>query len=262
MLNRTSYRAVRFIVAGAIGLALLLPSFARAAETSEPTPPKLKEFDSDVTNCRREMRAYCAIAQELMAAKEPVAEKQAAAMIHLKEAQAQWAAVRAKYQSNPPTEYAHDMRFKVRLAEIADSMDDMVAHLEAGRAKRSFQSCGFACGLFVSMHEENGLPYALDKLFHMRKSVKAAVAVNNSVGIEGVQKVLPDLMLLRNRVLTAPCPSADDAPGCQEYQAALKVMSSQMDDLVMAVSRQDTEAASRFLGNLLESCNKAYGLAL
>jgi len=239
-----------------------LASLAFLAQAQEPARPSLKEFDSDVTQCRREIRAYCAIAQELMAAKEPAPEKQAKAMKHLKEAQSQWAAIRAKYQNNPPMEYARDGKFKVRLAEIAEAMEDMAAHLEAGRARRSFQACGFGCGLFVSMHEENGLTYALDKLFHLRKALKAAVAVNKNVGVEGMKRVLPDLLEQRNRALIAPCPCPDDAQRCQEYQAALKVMSSRLDDLAMAVNRDDAETATRILGGVLESCNNAYGLAL
>ena len=183
-------------------------------------------------------------------------------MKHLKEAQSQWAAIRAKYQNNPPMEYARDGRFNVRLTEIAEAMEDMVAHLEAGRAKRSFQACGFGCGLFVSLHEENGLTYALDKLFHLRKSLKTAVAVNKSVGLDGLKSVLPDLMIQRNRALMAPCPCPDDAQRCQEYQAALKVVSSRLDDLAVAVNRDDAETATRILDGLLDSCNNAYGLAL
>ncbi len=260
---KTSSRlAARFIVAGAIGFSLLLPTAARAAETPAAVRPALKELDSDVTQCRREMRAYCAIAQELMAAKELAPKKQETAMKHLKEAQSQWAAIRAKYQGNPPLEYARDGRFKVRLVEIAEAMEDMAAHLEAGRAKRSFQACGFACGLFVSLHEENGLTYSLDKLFHLRKSLKAAVAVNKNVGLDGIKSVLPDLMMQRNRALMAPCPCPDDAQRCQEYQAALKVVSSRLDDLAVAMGRNDAETATRILDGLLESCNKAYGLAL
>jgi len=261
-MRTSASRAARFLVVGAIGLALLSPTAAKAAETPAPAHPALKEFDSDVTRCRREMRVYCAIAQELMAAKELVPEKQEEAMKHLKEAQSQWAAIRAKYQGNSPMEYARDGRFKVRLVEITEAMDDMAAHLEAGRAKRSFQACGFGCGLFVSLHEENGLTYALDKLFHLRKSLKTAVAVNKSVGLDGLKSVLPDLMIQRNRALMAPCPCPDDAQRCQEYQAALKVVSSRLDDLAVAVNRNDAETATRILDGVLESCNKAYGLAL
>jgi hypothetical protein len=224
--------------------------------------PTLTQFDSDVTRCRREMRTYCAITQDLMAAKELAPERQETAMKHLKEAQSQWAAIRAKYQSNPPMEYARDGRFKVRLTEIAEAMEDMAAHLEAGRARRSFQACGFGCGLFVSMHEENGLAYALDKLFHLRKTLKTAAAVNKSVGLDGVKSVLPDLMMQRNRALMAPCPCPDDAQRCQEYQAALKSLSARMDDLAVAVNRNDAETATRILDGLLDSCNNAYGLAL
>jgi len=47
-----------------------------------------------------------------MAAKEPAAEKQKTAMKHLKEAQSRWAAIRARYQNNPPMKYARDGKFR------------------------------------------------------------------------------------------------------------------------------------------------------
>ncbi|HPN55886.1 MAG TPA: hypothetical protein PLD92_03465 [Candidatus Omnitrophota bacterium] len=264
MLNRL-YRFFKLLGMGLMSVVFLsLPHLdASAAETGTTAiQVSLKTFDEDVAQSRRQMRAYCAIAQELMTAKAPDSAKQEAAVKYLKEAQVLWDVVRQKYQDAPPVEYSRDAKFKVRLAEISEAMDDMLIHLEAGRAKRSFQSCGFACGLFVSMHEENDLVYALDRLFHLRKVIKAASAVNKNVGLEGIQKMLPDLLQKRDAVFMAPCPWPYDANRCQEYVAALKNLSANLDDFSIAVINRDSEAAAKVLNGLLELCNTAYSLAL
>jgi hypothetical protein len=259
------YRYARFIGIGVMSIVFLsLPSlYVNAAET-EKTAIKfsLKTFDEDVAQSRRQMRAYCAIAQELMTAKVSDPVKQEVAIKYLKEAQTLWGAVRQKYQDNPPMEYSRDTKFKVRLAEISDAMDDMLAHLEAGRAKRSFQTCGFACGLFVSMHEENGLDYALDRLFHLRKTIKTAVELSETAGLSGIAKMVPDLLQKRDNVFLAPCPWPDDAKRCQEYLTALKSLSANLDDFAIAVNKDDNEKALKILNDLLVLCNTAYGSAL
>lgn len=255
----------RLVRAGLISVVFLsCPMvFSYAADTETPAPQiSLKIFDEDVAQSRRQMRSYCAIAQELMTVKTPDPAKKEEAVKYLKESQRLWIGVRQKYENNPPAEYRRDAKFKVRLAEISDSMDDMLTHLEAGRAKRSFQACGFACGLFVSMHEENGLVYALDRLFHVRKVIKAATAVNKNVGLDGVEKMLPGLLQKRDEVFMSPCPWPDDTKKCQEYVVALKNLSVELDNLALAVAQRDNKEASKTLNGLLELCNTAYGLAL
>ncbi len=250
---------------GVIGVVLLsLPLVhSNAVEAEKITSPiPLKTFDEDVAQSRRQMRAYCAIAQELMIDKAPDPAKQEAAVKYLKEAQVLWGAVRQKYQDNPPVEYSCDTKFKARLAEISEAIDDMLFHLEAGRAKRSFQACGFACGLFVSMHEENGLVYALDRLFHLRKVIKSAGEVNKNAGFSSMEKMLPDLLQKRDSVFIAPCPWPDDAKKCQEYVTALKNLSAELDNLALAINKGDNKETSEILNGLLDLCNTVYGLAL
>jgi len=264
MLN-SFHRFIRLISIGVMSFAFLSLSLINviAAETRDKTTQfSLKTFDEDVAQARRQMRAYCAIAQELITAKTPDPAKQEAAVKYLKEAQALWGAVRQKYQDNPPIEYSRDTKFNVRLAEISDTMDDMLSHLEAGRAKRSFQACGFGCGLFVSMHEENGLDYTLDRFFHLRKTIKTVVELNKTAGLNGIAKMVSDLLQKRDNVFLAPCPWPDDAKRCQEYSMALKNLSSNLDDFAIAVNKGENEKASRVLNDLLGLCNIAYGLAL
>jgi hypothetical protein len=62
-----------------------------------------------------------------------------------------------------------DTQFKARLQDVANAAEDMEKALAAGQSRRSMHACEFGCGLFVTMHEENGLNYALDKLFHVRE---------------------------------------------------------------------------------------------
>jgi hypothetical protein len=255
----------RLFLAGFAGFLFLSFSLANSNATQEEKAApqiSLKTFDEDVAQSRRQMRAYCAIAQELMTANAPDAAKQEAAVKYLKEAQTLWGAVRQKYQDNLPVEYSRDAKFRVRLAEISEAMDDMLLHLEGGRAKRSFQACGFACGLFVNMHEENGLDYALDRLFHLRKTIKTAVELNKAAGLNGIAKMVPDLLQKRDNVFLAPCPWPDDAKQCQEYLVALKKLSAGLDDLTLAVAKRDNKEASKILNGLSELCNSAYGLAL
>jgi ribosomal protein S30 len=225
--------------------------------------PSLGQFDSDVARCRRQMRKYCAIAQQMM--EQPGENKdqlQADALEYLRDARKQWAVIQAKYQDNKPPEYANDSKFKVRLADIANSMQEMESHLEAGRAKQSFISCGFGCGLFVQMHEENGLVYALDRIFHLRKAAKTATVAGKNKGIGGVSVLLPDLLYHRNQIILAPCPWPQDSEKCKLYQDAVKKLSSTLDDLALSVQKGEKDKMMDVLKGLLETVNKAYGSAL
>jgi len=256
-MNHANRTAVLILVLGAvIGLA-----FSAWAQTP-PDRPSLKRFDDDVARCRREMRASCGIVQELMTVQQPDASKRAEALENLKHAREQWATIGTRYQDNAPAEYARDAQWKGRLADIGFAMDDMLAHLEAGRFKRSFQSCGSGCGLFVAMHEDNNLVYALDRLFYLRKTAKTVVAVSRNTNLDGVADVLPALLEQRNRVLVAPCPCPEDARRCRQYQTALRNISGGLDDLAIAVGRKDAATAAGLLDELVASANEAYGAAL
>ncbi|MCM8827487.1 MAG: hypothetical protein NC904_08260 [Candidatus Omnitrophica bacterium] len=254
-------RLIKIIgIIGIISLSLLL-TFSDATE-KEKAAPSLRTFDEDVARSRRKMRTYCAINQELITAKASDQTKQAEAVKFLKEAQELWSAVRQRYQDNPPIEYSRDTKFKARLAEISEVMDEMFAHLEAGRIKRSFQTCGFACGLFVNMHEENGLIYGLDQLFHLRKLIKTTETLNKNAGLDAVKKIIPALLQKRNEVFMTPCPWPDDVKKCQEYTTALKILSSELDNLTLAVNKGEDNEVSKILSDLPNLCNTAYTLSL
>ncbi len=237
------------------------PASEKVSEASVSS--SLGQFDSDVAECRRQMRRYCAIAQQMMEKPdENKGQQQADALEYLRDAKKQWAVIQAKYQDNRPPEYVNDAKFKVRLADIANAMQEMENHLEAGRAKQSFISCGFGCGLFVQMHEENGLIYALDRIFHLRKAAKTAITAGKNKGIGGVSVILPDLLYYRNQIILAPCPWPDDVEKCKLYQDAVKKLSSSLDGLALSVQKGEKSTMMDILKGLLGTVNEAYGAAL
>ena len=233
-----------------------------APEISLKETVSLAKFDKEVLRCRREMRQYCAIVQQLMTAGSADPEQAEKALRFLIAAKEQWQVIRKTYEVNPPVPYVADSKFKSRLADVADAFEDMESHLQAGRARRSFQACGFACGLFGAMHEENGLIYAVDRLFALRKTLKTLTALEKAEKPEAVRSVLPDLLQHRNRALLAPCPSPEDLERCEQYRTAVKALSSALDDLAIAVARGDAKAIPSLLDHVAARLNTAYGIAL
>ena len=232
------------------------------AETPSPATPLLTNFDKDVAVCRRVIRDYCAIVQDMMKEKDLDTAKQQKGLNLLAEARKQWAEIQKTYAANPPAEYAADAQFKARLQDIANAAEDMEKALAAGHPRRSMLACGFGCGLFVTMHEENGLNYALDKLFHLRKTGKTATAVFKVQGIAAVRPLVPVLMRQRNEVLMAALPwPAGDARNA-EYAAAVHELSLALDDLAFAVAANDSEKVGIILNKLTPMINKPYGMAL
>jgi hypothetical protein len=135
-------------------------------------------------------------------------------------------------------------------------------HLAAGRFAKSFQACGHACGLFVNMHEENNLAYAMDRLFQLRRTAKTVVAAGKIGGSAAMRELVPELLHQRNRVLLAPCPCPGDSERCRSYRDSVKTMSALLDDLAVGVGNDNSEQTKRCLAGLLSAINKAYGLAI
>lgn len=224
--------------------------------------PSLEQFDQDMARSRREMRQYCGLVQLLMQQQTPAPRQQQEALTHLREARSLWKAVRSTYAVNPPAAYAADPRFGQRLADIEGAIEEMESHLAAGRFKESFRACGFGCGLFVQLHEENGLVYALDRLFHLRKVTKAAIAAGSTGGPAAVSPLLPDLLYYRNSVVLAPCPWPEDQAQCDAYRESVAPLSAFLDGLGQSVTAGDGEQTAKRLGALMAILNKAYGAAL
>ncbi len=226
------------------------------------TSSSLKQFDNQAAQCRRVVRKYCAVVREMMKEKEIDPLKQEKGLALLKDARKQWAAVAERWSADPPAEYASDKSFKARLQDFANALEDMEKALEAGDVRRSFMACSFGCGLFVAMHEQNALFYALDALYHLRKSVKTGGVVSQSRGLERLRPLMFDIMQKRDRVLTAPAPWQKGDNRLAPYYEAVRQLSRNLDEWALAVGANDSEAARAAHKKLLEEINTAYGLAL
>lgn len=134
--------------------------------------------------------------------------------------------------------------------------------LAAGEPRRSMLACGFACGQFVQMHEQNGLTYALDKLCHLRMDIRSTQAVFSAQGLAGVRPRLAALLQKRDAVLLAPPPFAADHPKAADYAAALDELSRALDRLALAAAAGDETTVREVLDAALTIVNKPYGIAL
>lgn len=233
-----------------------------AGNDSQPT---LADFDQAVLTARQHMRQFCSLIQEVIRQEERTTVQKA--LKEITAAADQWQTVQEAFATTPPAEYAGDPQFAAGLKTIALLLDEMRSDVEAGKYKISFFNCAFTCGLFVKMHEENGLVYAADRLFHLRKSVKTAAAAannnnNNDDGVDGVSNLLQVMQQQRDRVLAAPCPVADDAEKCKQYQAEVKTIAGLIDELTLNLANEHPQAAKEIMPRLLSTINRAYGLAL
>ncbi len=241
-------------------IVLLVPLVVFAQGNAQQ--PSLASFDEDVAVARRLIRQYCAIVQEMAPAASVDPGKQKKALEFLKEGIQKWAVVQKKYSANPPAEYAKDPQFKARLQDMANALEDMLKALEAGQPRRSLLACGFGCGLCVTMHEENGLNYGLDKLFHLRKTAKTAQALMKSGRWQELKAITGRLLQQRDAVFLAPLPWPQGDTRNDQYLEALKNLSQTCDDLTLAISLDDREKTGELLKGIIPIINKPYGIAL
>ena len=246
---------------GGIVLAGLLAGMVLAGEPPA-APPSLAVFDGEVAVCRRVVREYCAIVQKMAAVQTLDKDQQAEGLRLLADARKQWAAIQSKYAVNPPAEYAKDKTFPGRLRDFGNALEDMEKALAAGDARRSLLACGFGCGLFVQMHEQNGLNYALDKLFHLRSDLKTTEAVMKTQGLAGVRPRMAALLQKRDAMLLTPPHFAPEHPKAAAYSSAVDDLSRAVDRLALAVAAGDAKQTEEILANGLTLVNKAYGIAL
>lgn len=243
----------------------LIPSLMLACalvSAAQSAPPTLATFDEDVAICRRIIRSCCAILQDMAKEKTVDVAKKEEGLRLLADARAKWAAIEATYADSPPAEYAADPLFRVRLQDIANAADDMERALSADQPRRSMLACGYACGLFVTMHEENGLEYALDKLFHLRKTAKTAQAAWKARGPEALQTLLPPLLRGRDEVVLAPLPWPEGDARNDAYLSGVRALSATLDELARAWRRGDQTQLGDILKTLVTVINVPYGAAL
>lgn len=240
-------------------LAVVLGLFAPAAFAASAS---LVAFDADVAVCRRTIREACALVQELVPQKVLDAAKRQAALDLIAKARGQWAQVSARHLMEPPEEYAKDKAFRARFGDIANSLEDMERALAAGEARRSLHACGFGCGLFVALHEDNGLVYGMDRLFALRKTAKSASAVFKSCGVAGMRAAVPTLLRQRDEVWLAPLPWPAGDRRNDDYTAGLQELSASLDRLAATAGADDVNAVGALLDGMVARINKPYGSAL
>mgnify|MGYP005839350633 CR=1 FL=1 len=219
----------------------------------------LSAFDEAVRSSRIEMRKYCALVQQLI--KAPDESKQQEAVGHMIRTIELWQEVNA-FKTKIPREYQNDARFSSRIRQIEEKLIAMKVKLESAEYKESFENCSAACSMFVKMHEDNGLVYAADRLFHLRKLAKKIIDEDQQSGLNAIKELMGNMLKLRDNVLLAPCPAVDDDTRCQKYQTALKELSSLLDELAIRIINDRSAEAKLILGNLVSKINQAYALAL
>lgn len=252
-------RAMQF--AAIMATTLLSLSFAGLG-ADQAARPSLSTFDNDVAAFRRLVRQYCAIGQDMAKERDLDAANQGKGLALLADASKQWAGIQKTYAGNPPVEYSTDAQFKARLQDISNALEDMEETLAARQPRRSMLACGYGCGLFVTMHEENGLVYALDRLFHLRKTIKTAGAAFKVRGLDGARPLLPALARQRDEAFLAPLPWPAGDNRNTEYAGALRELSAALDNLAAAVVSSDVAKAGDLLSGITGLVNKPYGLAL
>ncbi len=244
------------------GCMLMLLSAAGSTVSFGQTTSTLAQFDEDVAQCRRVVRDYCAIVQQMMQEPQLNQPEQEKGLDLLRDARAQWIRIQEQYKSNPPREYAADAQFKARLQDFANALEDMEKALADGQPRRSLMACGFGCGLLVSMHEENGLTYALDTLFHLRKAAKSIQALMKTRGLDGVRPMIPVLAQKLALALRTPEPWPERDQRMKPYREAMSDLSEGLDELTAAVAARDAEKVSALLSQLTNLINRPYALAL
>ena len=248
----------------AIAMAWLTTGHQSPALAQENQPSAgqtlVRDFDRDVAAMRREMKQFCAYAQQLAAPGANDETKRQAASKHLGDALDRWNSVVETYRNNPPAEYATDGQFKQRLEDVKVFLQDMNRHFAAGDMRHSFMTCGYICGLFVAMHEENGLNYALDRLFHLRKSVKTIMAVEKKIGATAtVQQFGADLTRQQSMVVQAPNPFPSDDPRREKFQTSVQSISA---ILARMTTQSGSQESPSITADLMKAINTSYDMAL
>lgn len=228
--------------------------------TAQNSPSsELLAFDNAVRNSRVEMRKYCALVQQLM--KENDDTKKNEAVTHITNSISLWNDV-SKFTDNVPIEYSDENRFGEKLVQINSKLDEMKSKLVDNQFQESFNACAAACGLFVKLHEENNLDYALDKLFHLRKAVKK---LQNDLAVNDEEVIVNDINSMlqkRNEVIAVDMKLNPGLAENETYRNHIKEMSSMIYELSFGYFNKNEIQLDNKLADLLAVINKAYSLAL
>lgn len=220
---------------------------------------KLSDFDEAVRGSRVEMRKYCAIVQQLM--KESDEAKKNEALAHLTKSINLWSDVN-KFSNNVPEEYSGDKNFSQKLNQLYNKLEEMKNKLVENNFKESFNACGAACGLFVKLHEENNLDYALDKLFHLRKAVKKMQGDLTANDESLFENDIKSILQKRNDVIAVDMKLNPGLADNEEYRKYIMEISDSIDEIAFNYFNKKDIQLEEKLNDLFATINKAYTLAL
>ena len=237
-------------------IILMLLSNSLFAQSSSA---KLTDFDEAVRSSRVEMRKYCALVQQLM--KENDAAKKNIAVTHISNSIDLWKEVE-KFGDNIPEEYAGDKNFPQELIQLSVKLDEMKSKLVEDQFKESFEACGAACGLFVKLHEENNLHYALDKLFHLRKAVKKMQGDLTANDESLIENDIKSILQKRNDVVAVDMKLNPGLADNEEYRKYIMEVSDLTDEIAFNYFNKKVIQLEEKLNDLFATINKAYSLAL
>lgn len=224
-------------------MVLTFTILTHAAESSA-----LIDFDEQVLSARQHMRSYCALIQQVMKTNDEMAAQKA--LKEVQQAGMLWNKLQKQFAQNPPPEYAADAQFTERLKTMQLLFDEMAVNVQNKKYAMAFHNCAYACGLFVKMHEENGLVYVSDRLFHLRKTLKSAQALH-AAG-HSLLNELPEIQRLRDRVYLAPLPPNST------FSMVLDDLSKKINHLVLQVSNDNKPEINQLLTDLLKQINDLY----
>ncbi len=219
----------------------------------------LMEFDNAVRNSRVEMRKYCALVSQLM--KENDEAKKNEAITHISNSMERWIEV-SRFYSNVPAEYSGDDKFAEKLNQLYSKLEEMKNKLLDNQFKDSFDACAAACGLFVKLHEENNLDYAVDKLFNLRKAVKKLQndLINNNASV--IEIGIKSILQKRNDVVAVDTKLNPGLSDNEEYQNYIMEVSALTDEIAFNYFNKKEIQLEQKLNDLFTTINKAYSLAL
>jgi len=211
--------------------------------------PALQDFDSQVLAARQQMRSYCGLIQSVMKTNDEASAQKA--LKDVQQASLLWEKLQKQFAKNPPSEYASDAQFAGRLKTLQILFDAMADNVQVKNYPLAFHNCAYACGLFVKMHEENGLVYVSDRLFHLRKTLKSAQALH-SAG-HSLTEMISEIQQLRDRIYLAPLPENN-----QTFRLALDQFSRNIDQLGQILLTNDKASLDQILNELVKQVNDLY----
>lgn len=235
-----------FKIFSGLMIVLIFTLIAQAVESSA-----LSDFDSQILATRQHMRSYCGLIQQVMKTNDEIAAEKA--IKEIQQTGLLWEKLQKRYAKNPPPKYVADAQFAGRLKTFQTLFDAMADNVQAKNYPLAFHNCAYACGLFVKMHEENGLTYVSDRLFHLRKALKSAQALH-SAGHSLAGKI-SGIQQMRDRVYLAPPPENDPT-----FRSALDQFSCNIDQLGQILLTNDKTSTDQRLNELVKQVNDIYAL--